>query len=448
MATTTRSKRKQMEQMAKEAEVAKENSAQDVIEESENNSDYDAETSEASHLIIQESEIDSDYEADDSHVLLQDITTLSTDISNIIIDDLEAEFLEISKQSKQPRRPPTKIRRPKTSWVWKFFELNKDNTKVICQISGCNKMLTWCGSPSSLSTHLSGTHGITKEIAMEYQEAELKNPPESSIIPYNHPVQESLTKNVIGFVIGTVQPLSIIEDPDFIKMINGFDKRYKLPCTKTLKDRISKTFEVGKDTLKNQLAQVEYISLTLDAWSSPAHLPYLGVTAHWITSDFEPYEVLLSMKELPYPHGAAEIQEHLIDLFYEWGIESKIVAVVTDNGSNVKKACNKIGIGERIPCSAHTIQLSIGKGLDKIKPLVDKCKCLIVFLAGDKKKQQLKESQIYLYRQQEMLQDDDELGKKAENLICLEVIKVNNHDGIQHYMLSKDLLFSNQQLQC
>ena len=89
-------------------------------------------------------------------------------------------------------------------------------------------MLTWCGSPSSLSTHLSGTHGITKEIAMKHQEEELKNPSESSTIPYNHPVQEFLTKNVIGFVIGTVQPLSIVEDPDFIKMINGFNKHYKL----------------------------------------------------------------------------------------------------------------------------------------------------------------------------------------------------------------------------
>ncbi|CAB5381378.1 unnamed protein product [Rhizophagus irregularis] len=416
MATTTRSKRKQMEQMTKEAE---ENLIQEVIE--VNESDLDSNT-ETSHLVIQEeSEIDPDYEVEDSHVLLQDITTLSVDISNINIDDLEAEFLEISKQSKQP---PIKTTRPKTSWVWKFFELNKDNSKALCQISGCSKMLKWCGSPSSLSTHLSGTHGITKDIAMKCNEEELKNSPGSSIIPHNYPVQESLTKNVIGFVVGTVQPLSIVEDPDFIKMINGFDNRYKIPCTKTLKDRISKTFEVGKDTLKNQLTQVEYISLTLDAWSSPAHLPYLGVTAHWITSDFEPYEVLLSIEELPYPHGATEIQEHLIDLFYEWGIESKITAVVTDNGSNVKKACNEIGIGERIPCSAHTLQLSIGKGLDKIKLLVDKCKRLIIFLAGDKKKQQLKESQIHLYRQ-EILQDD-ELEKEVENLICLDVIKVNN----------------------
>ncbi|CAB4478047.1 unnamed protein product [Rhizophagus irregularis] len=287
-------------------------------------------------------------------------------------------------------------------------------------------MLTWCGSLSSLATHLSGAHGITKEIAMKHDEEELKNPPESSIKPYKNSKQESLTQNVIGFVIGTVQPLNVVEDPDFIKMINGFDKRYKVPCTKTIKNRISKTFEIGKVTLKNQLVQVKHISLTLDAWSSPAHLPYLGVTAHWITSDFEPNEVLLSMEELPYPHGATEIQEHLIDLFYEWEIESKIIALVTDNGSNVKKTCNEIGIGERIPCAAHTLQLSIGKELDKIRQLVDKCKHLITFLAGDKKKQQLKEAQMYLHRQQEVLQDNNELEKEVENLIYLDVIKVNN----------------------
>jgi len=81
---------------------------------------------------------------------------------------------------------------------------------------------------------------------------------------------------------------------------------------------------------------------------------------------------------------------------------------------------------ERIPCSAHTLQLSIGKGLDTIKILINKCKLLISFLSADKKKQQLKESQIYLYRQQEMQETEELLEKKADNLICLNVVKANN----------------------
>ena len=85
---------------------------------------------------------------------------------------------------------------------------------------------------------------------------------------------------MIGFVIGTVQPLSIVKDKDFIKMVNGFDSLYKVSCTKTLKDRISSAYEAGVDKLKNQLLRLENISLTLDAWSLSAHIPYLGVTAH------------------------------------------------------------------------------------------------------------------------------------------------------------------------
>ncbi|GBC18219.2 hypothetical protein GLOIN_2v1768789 [Rhizophagus irregularis DAOM 181602=DAOM 197198] len=72
--------------------------------------------------------------------------------------------------------------------------------------------------------------------------------------PYSK--QELLTKNVIGFVIGTV------------------------PCTKTLKERISLAYEAGTEKVKNQLLQLENISLTLDAWSSSAHIPYLDVTVH------------------------------------------------------------------------------------------------------------------------------------------------------------------------
>src|SRR6266540_2734975 len=223
---------------------------------------------------------------------------------------------------------------------------------------------------------------------------------ETTSKPYHITKQEALTRSVMGFIISTVQPLSILENKDFINMINEFDKRYKVPCVKTFKDRISSAYEIGKDLLKNQLIQLQDISITLDAWSSSAHIPYLGITVHWVTSEFESQELLLCMEELLYPHDAIEIQEYLIDLFSEWEISSKINAIITDNSANVKKACNNIRIGERISCAAYTLQLSIEKGLNSIRTLVNKCKNLITFLATDKKKQQLKESQIHLYQQQ------------------------------------------------
>ncbi|SRR6266511_508917 len=104
------------------------------------------------------------------------------------------------------------------------------------------------------------------------------------------------------------------------------------------------------------------------------------------------------MEELLYSYSVIEIQKHLINLFYKWKIGSKINAIVTNNSANVKKACNNLEIGERIPYAVYIFQLSIRKGLDTIRILINKCKHLITFLATDKKKQQLKKSQIYLYR--------------------------------------------------
>jgi hypothetical protein len=68
-----------------------------------------------------------------------------TDILDIVVDDDTEKSL-----SKKERKPPSKTTKPKSSWIWKFFKLNEDNTKVICQIGGCDKTLAWCGSPNSM----------------------------------------------------------------------------------------------------------------------------------------------------------------------------------------------------------------------------------------------------------------------------------------------------------
>jgi len=122
MATTTRNKHKQMLKEAEEAEREK-SLVQETTDESESDSSYL-------------------FESDKSFITIQEIDeNIISDISelNIIIDD----SIEINEQPllKKERKPPSRITKPKTSWVWKFFKLNEDNTKTICQINGCEKML-------------------------------------------------------------------------------------------------------------------------------------------------------------------------------------------------------------------------------------------------------------------------------------------------------------------
>ncbi|CAG8714988.1 3000_t:CDS:2, partial [Cetraspora pellucida] len=153
----------------------------------------------------------------------------------------------------------------------------------------------------------------------------------------------------------------LVEASDFINFCNQLNPRYKIPFKKTLRNKIDFTYHYMFDQIKELINNsIKYVLLTLDLWSSKAHIPYLAVTCHWISQDFESKNILLT---------------------------------------NIKKAIKDLGIRTQIFCAAYTLQLSINKGLEEISELIEKCKNLIKFLGSDKKRQQLRKAQLYLQQQ-------------------------------------------------
>src|SRR5256714_12502584 len=167
MITTTRNKHKQMKK-AEEAAAKEKSLIQETTDESENDSSYLYEyesgiLSDKSFITIQEISENTISDISDLNIINDDIEI--NDQSSKIIDDIE-----INKQSKKERTPPSKITKPKTNWVWKFFKLNENNIKTICQIDSYEKMLVWCDFSSSIKIHLLGVHQISKTVTMRYQE--------------------------------------------------------------------------------------------------------------------------------------------------------------------------------------------------------------------------------------------------------------------------------------
>ncbi|PKC53973.1 hypothetical protein RhiirA1_543031 [Rhizophagus irregularis] len=57
------------------------------------------------------------------------------DVINISDDnDVDNADIGINENVSKKRKPPSKITRPKTSWVWNFFRETEDGSKVIYQI--------------------------------------------------------------------------------------------------------------------------------------------------------------------------------------------------------------------------------------------------------------------------------------------------------------------------
>jgi len=98
-----------------------------------------------------------------------------------------------------------------------------------------------------------------------------------------------------------------------------------------------------------------------------------------MNSDFKIYDILFELKYLPYPHTAKHIQNSLQIVINNWNLQEKIIAVITDNGSNMVKAMSYFNNITRIPYTAHTLQLAIRKGLAPVLILVVRAKKLIRF---------------------------------------------------------------------
>ena len=201
----------------------------------------------------------------------------------------------------------------------------------------------------------------------------------------------------------TNQPLSTVTNTAYKEKMGQFDPSFVVPGEKKIKTMIVKSYQHNNQILKNILSETAaMMSLTTDIWSSRAKHGYIGVTAAWITPDFNVKDVMLEIKYAPSPHTADVVAELLYECISSWDLNGRVTAIITDNGSNMKAAfpiltqknqCENI---QRLPCAAHTLQLAIGKGLAPVEILVARVKRIINFFSTQKQIERLEEVQCKL----------------------------------------------------
>ena len=322
-------------------------------------------------------------------------------------------LLKTSKGKKLKTKKSKTVAALRTSFVWDFFitdhDIETDVVYAICQVKDCTRKYAHHGSTTNYTKHLRDDHHITEASLSSKTPEEIKNLKQSkqqSIVellsrPLNPRKQKLLNQDLVKFIVGTRQPLSIVENNYFKNYSNALNSQFSIPCINTVKNLIDLSYNYMKRQLKDTIINsIDYIHLTFDLWSSKAHDSYLGITAHWINKEFEICNMVLNVGEIPYPHTGVEISLHVSKVLDDWNLEDKIIIIVTDNGSNVKSAVTRLG-KDWIPCAAHTLQLSVNKGLKIIDPLITKVKNLIIFLGSDKRRQQLRRAQVMCNQIQE-----------------------------------------------
>ena len=189
-------------------------------------------------------------------------------------------------------------------------------------------------------------------------------------------------------------PLHIVKSEAFRRFIYELDSAFTMPCPETVKNIIYEAFNYSFPQLKQILStQATFVSLTMDLWTARNRQGYLGITCSHLDQSFKLREFTLDIAYVRYPHTAVNIRDTLEGILNEWGIRDKVFTITTDNASNMKKCVQDMEGVNRLGCTAHTLQLVIGKGMKPAEILIARAKQLIDFFMRPKQSERLEEAQ-------------------------------------------------------
>lgn len=187
--------------------------------------------------------------------------------------------------------------------------------------------------------------------------------------------QTELRQFLTDWIINDLQPLYVVQSTSFRKFINELDPGFTIPDEKGIKKVIYDAYNFTLPALIEKVkVEAKSVSLTTDMWTSRSGQGYIGVTCSYIDSKFNLNEITLTINYVRYPHTAQHIAESLEEVLENWNIREKVFTITTDNAASMKKAISSMDAIEWRGCSAHTLQLIIGKGLVPVKALIMRVK--------------------------------------------------------------------------
>ena len=292
------------------------------------------------------------------------------------ISDIES--IQSVRSSVSPSPASSILGQPQKSLVWNYFTYDAFSGKSTCQVSNgdssepgspisspivCGK--TFAGKfPSNLRQNLKTCHvaryqEMLREEEKQKEERETKKSKsitgparsqktlgESFGRKYDKESRkyQDITRKLAVFIGSCNVPNSLVENEEFRSLVQVLDPRYIMPG----RARICREIDHVLSDLKGKIQEfVSYAQKITDIWTKKGMTSsYLGITGHFFCRhDQRKHVVTLAVRILPHPHNAEHIRFTVDEVLVEWNIPlAKVMAVVTDNGSNMVKAFRQMVI--------------------------------------------------------------------------------------------------------
>lgn len=166
------------------------------------------------------------------------------------------------------------------------------------------------------------------------------------------------------WIASSMRPYRIVEDPGFIDIME-YMRCCPPPKGSTYKEfgrhgvttGITLLAKSVRSHVKTQfkLDGMNSYALTTDLWSSKTMEAYLGLTIHYVTTNFELRSFILSVAPVRGRHTGENIKTWLEYQLTSWNLpKENLILINRDGAANMKKAC-KLMNTNHATCIAHTL---------------------------------------------------------------------------------------------
>ena len=275
----------------------------------------------------------------------------------------------------------------KRSVIWEFFTISENTKYAVCNT--CQTSVSRGGGSTKSYTTTNLVSHLAKHPDVNKQYSELKKSKETTPLkptrkrrleqqlsledtqelskPWdiNDARSQRVHKRIGEMLAVDCQPLSMVEDIGFKRVLQSLEPRYKCPSRKYYTDTIIPRIYTGmKEEVSKLVGGAKHISFTTDIWSSSINITcLLSLTAHWINDTFVKVSAVLHAQPIQEAHTGEYIAAQLENMLQNWEIpRDKVHIVVSDNASNMIRAMGDASF-VHFGCFAHSLQLVIKDGL-------------------------------------------------------------------------------------
>lgn len=300
----------------------------------------------------------------------QDFDIILNESASQVFTDIQSETTDANTSTTFSRE----------SNVWDYFDKKPAYAPEhnICRM--CPARYRSTTSVTTLRKHLK-THQL--EIPVRKQSTITR------MNPFNQQEQQEHTKYLIQWLICDLQPFTVVDNFYFREFVNHFCPRYIVPERHQVKDSIINTFNTRREKIINYLNQIEgKFSLTADMWTSINQEAYLGITIHYVDSNWHLCNFLLDIIPFTTRHTGENIAQEIVRILDEFNIFNKIIALTTDNESAMivcgREVANSLNVEfssmnfSHYRCAAHVLNLGVKQGLQLVSNSVDKVRGLMI----------------------------------------------------------------------